>query len=56
MLANTAMMTLGDTYGLKIGCLNQKIKEYPPRLSSGWISFLKRLMFAGFSRGSRDTG
>jgi hypothetical protein len=30
--------------------LNQKIKEYPPRISSGWISFLKRLIFAGFSR------
>jgi len=30
--------------------LNQKIKEYPSRLSSGWISFLKRLIFAGFSR------
>jgi len=30
--------------------LNEKIKEYPPRLSSGWISFLERLIFAGFGR------
>lgn len=34
--------------------LKQKIKEYPPRLSSGWISFLKRLMFAGFGRRTID--
>ena len=34
--------------------LNQKIKEYPPRLSSGWTSFLKRLMFAGFGRRTID--
>lgn len=34
--------------------LNQKIKEYPPRLSSGWISFLRRLMFAGFGRRTID--
>lgn len=34
--------------------LNQKTKEYPPRLSSDWISFLKRLMFAGFGRRTID--
>ena len=34
--------------------LNQKIKQYPPKLSSGWRSFLKRLIFAGFGRRTID--
>ena len=34
--------------------LHQKIKEFPPRLSGGWRSFLKRLMFAGFGRRTID--
>jgi len=34
--------------------LNAAIHQYPPRLSSGWISFLKRLLFAGFSRRTID--